>query len=91
MEIAFTLASIARPREVSRARLLLDTSIFLSAVAAVVWAIILVGMFVGRRNILGENARSVLSALTFFVASPALLFDTLSKAQQQRPQTRPAK
>lgn len=46
----------------------------------VVWAIILVGMFVGRRNILGENARSVLSALTFFVASPALLFETLSKA-----------
>ena len=26
----------------------------------VVWAIILVGMFVGRRNILGDNARSVL-------------------------------
>src|SRR6476620_4078556 len=38
-------------------------------------------MFVGRRNILGENARSVLSALTFFVASPALLFETLSKAR----------
>lgn len=47
----------------------------------VVWSIILVGMFVGRRGILGENARSVLSALTFFVASPALLFDTLSKAR----------
>ncbi|CAH0175926.1 hypothetical protein SRABI26_01308 [Arthrobacter sp. Bi26] len=47
----------------------------------VVWVIILVGMFVGRRNILGENARSVLSALTFFVASPALLFETLSKAK----------
>ncbi|WP_427128774.1 AEC family transporter [Pseudarthrobacter sp. S9] len=47
----------------------------------VVWFIILVGMFVGRRNILGENARSVLSALTFFVASPALLFETLSKAK----------
>ncbi|BCW73185.1 AEC family transporter [Arthrobacter sp. NicSoilB8] len=47
----------------------------------VVWSIILVGMFVGRRNILGENARSVLSALTFFVASPALLFETLSKAK----------
>ncbi|MFP3580668.1 AEC family transporter [Arthrobacter sp. fls2-241-R2A-200] len=46
----------------------------------VVWAIILVGMFVGRRGILGENARSVLSSLTFFVASPALLFETLSKA-----------
>jgi predicted permease len=38
-------------------------------------------MFVGRRNILGENARPVLSALTFFVASPALLFETLSKAK----------
>lgn len=47
----------------------------------VVWCIILVGMFVGRRGLLGENARSVLSALTFFVASPALLFDTLSKAK----------
>lgn len=47
----------------------------------VVWCIILVGMFVGRRGILGENARSVLSALTFFVASPALLFETLSKAE----------
>ena len=49
----------------------------------VVWAIILVGMFVGRRKVLGENARSVLSALTFFVASPALLFETLSKAKLQ--------
>ncbi|MDI3212114.1 AEC family transporter [Arthrobacter sp. AL12] len=49
----------------------------------VVWCIILVGMFVGRRGILGENARSVLSALTFFVASPALLFETLSKAKLQ--------
>ncbi|CAM3241105.1 Membrane transport protein [Arthrobacter ulcerisalmonis] len=49
----------------------------------VVWAIILVGWFVGKRNILGENARPVLSALTFFVASPALLFETLSKAHLQ--------
>jgi predicted permease len=47
----------------------------------VVWSIILVGMFVGRRQLLGDNARSVLSALTFFVASPALLFETLSKAK----------
>ncbi|MFE5836475.1 AEC family transporter [Arthrobacter sp. NPDC056493] len=46
----------------------------------VVWSIILVGMFVGRRKILGENARQVLSGLTFFVASPALLFETLSRA-----------
>ncbi|WP_309106236.1 AEC family transporter [Arthrobacter sp.] len=49
----------------------------------VVWSIILVGMFVGRRKLLGDNARSVLSALTFFVASPALLFETLSKAKLQ--------
>lgn len=46
----------------------------------VVWAIILVGWFVGKRRVLGDNARPVLSALTFFVASPALLFETLSKA-----------
>src|SRR4051812_7979097 len=38
-------------------------------------------MFVGRRNILGDNARAVLSALTFFVASPALLFETLGRAR----------
>lgn len=49
----------------------------------VVWSIILVGMFVGRRGILGDNARQVLSGLTFFVASPALLFETLSKARFQ--------
>ncbi|WP_457974823.1 AEC family transporter [Arthrobacter sp. D1-17] len=49
----------------------------------VVWSIILVGMFVGRRDILGDNARQVLSGLTFFVASPALLFETLSKARFQ--------
>ncbi|MDP9999280.1 MULTISPECIES: AEC family transporter [Pseudarthrobacter] len=47
----------------------------------VVWAIIMVGWFVGRQRILGDNARQVLSALTFFVASPALLFETLSKAE----------
>ncbi|MEE2524248.1 AEC family transporter [Pseudarthrobacter sp. J75] len=47
----------------------------------VVWAIILVGMFVGRLKILGPGARPVLSSLTFFVASPALLFETLSKAE----------
>ena len=49
----------------------------------VVWCIILVGWIVGRRKILGENARQVLSGLTFFVASPALLFETLSKARLQ--------
>lgn len=47
----------------------------------VVWCIILVGWFVGRQKILGDNARQVLSSLTFFVASPALLYETLSKAR----------
>ena len=39
------LHPISRPREVSRARLLLDTSIFLAAILAVVWAIILDPLF----------------------------------------------
>ncbi|MDI3194710.1 AEC family transporter [Pseudarthrobacter sp. AL07] len=47
----------------------------------VVWFIIMVGWYVGRQRILGDNARQVLGGLTFFVASPALLFETLSKAQ----------
>lgn len=47
---------------------------------SVVWLVILVGWFVGRRNILGENAGYVLSRLSFFVASPALLLETLARA-----------
>ncbi|MGW9414508.1 AEC family transporter [Arthrobacter cupressi] len=47
----------------------------------VVWAIIGVGWFVGKREILGANAGQTLSRLAFFVASPALLFETLSKAR----------
>ncbi len=50
----------------------------------VVWTIILVGWFVGHRRILGDNARQVLSSLTFFVASPALLFETLSNAELEQ-------
>ncbi len=47
---------------------------------SVVWIIILVGFFAGRRKLLGDNAVQVLSRLSFFVASPALLIETLSKA-----------
>lgn len=47
---------------------------------SVVWLVIFVGWFVGRRNILGENAGYVLSRLSFFVASPALLLETLARA-----------
>ena len=48
----------------------------------VVWAIILVGMFVGRRNILGENACPVvLSGLPAWPwPAPRCPSETLSKA-----------
>ena len=47
---------------------------------SVVWAIIGVGWFCARRNVLGEGAQRVLSRLAFFVASPALLLETLSRS-----------
>ncbi|MEW1981367.1 AEC family transporter [Citricoccus sp. NPDC079358] len=49
----------------------------------VVWVIILVGYATGRSRVLGEHGQPVLSRLAFFVASPALLFDTLSAADVQ--------
>ncbi|MET1035617.1 MAG: AEC family transporter [Arthrobacter sp.] len=45
---------------------------------AVVWTVIAVGYAVGRTGVLGPHARYVLNRLTFFVASPALLFTTLA-------------
>lgn len=45
---------------------------------SVVWAVIVVGYFVGRTGVLGPDARFVLNRLTFFVASPALLFITVA-------------
>lgn len=50
---------------------------------AVVWIVILVGWFVGRKKVLGDNAPLVLSRLSFFVASPALLVETLARADLQ--------
>jgi malonate transporter and related proteins len=43
-------------------------------------AVIAVGWIVGRAGILGAPAEGVLSRLSFFVASPALLFLTLAEA-----------
>ena len=43
-------------------------------------AVIAVGWIVGRSGILGAPAEGVLSRLSFFVASPALLFLTLAEA-----------
>ncbi|TFH56391.1 AEC family transporter [Glutamicibacter arilaitensis] len=45
---------------------------------SIIWVVILVGYLVGRTGVLGEQGRHVLSRLTFFVASPALLFTTLA-------------
>ncbi|GAA3675875.1 AEC family transporter [Arthrobacter ginkgonis] len=47
---------------------------------AVVWTVIAVGYVVGRTGVLGPHARHVLNRLTFFVASPALLFTTISNS-----------
>lgn len=46
----------------------------------IVWLVIGAGMLVARFNVLGPHAPMVLSRLAFFVASPALLLQTLSKA-----------
>ncbi|GAB3276780.1 AEC family transporter [Sinomonas notoginsengisoli] len=46
----------------------------------VVWAIIGAGWFVARKQLLGANAQNVLSRLSFFVASPALLLETLANS-----------
>lgn len=48
---------------------------------AVVWSVIAVGFLVGKTGVLGDNARYVLNRLTFFVASPALLFTTLADSE----------
>ena len=46
----------------------------------IIWLIIAVGYGVGRTGALGANAQPVLSRVAFFVASPALLFNTLSNS-----------
>lgn len=47
---------------------------------AVVWVIIGAGWFCARQKVLGEGAQAVLSRLSFFVASPALLLETLARS-----------
>jgi malonate transporter and related proteins len=46
----------------------------------VIGVAIALGYVLGRWNVLGENATSVLSRAAFFVATPALLFRTLAEA-----------
>ncbi|MGO3152774.1 MAG: AEC family transporter [Galactobacter sp.] len=47
---------------------------------AAIWLVILTGYIVGRMGLLGPHGREVLNMLTFSVASPALLFTTIAKA-----------
>ncbi|MEV5818768.1 AEC family transporter [Micromonospora harpali] len=47
---------------------------------AVIGAVIGVGYLVGRLGVLGPGASTVLSRVAFFVAAPALLFDTVAHA-----------
>jgi predicted permease len=47
---------------------------------SVVWVVILTGFAVGRANVLGPEGSRALSRLAFFVASPCLLLETLSRA-----------
>lgn len=47
---------------------------------AVIAVVIGVGYVIGRRGYLGANGREVLTKLAFHVASPALLFTTLARA-----------
>jgi predicted permease len=46
----------------------------------VIFVIIAIGFVLGRRGVLGDEAEAVLGNLVFFVATPALLFDTLATA-----------
>lgn len=46
----------------------------------VIFVVIAIGFFLGRSGTLGEHGQFVLSRLVFFVATPALLFDTLARS-----------
>jgi hypothetical protein len=46
----------------------------------VIAAIVLIGYLLGRGDLLGENAREVLTRLSFYVGTPALLLQMLSES-----------
>lgn len=45
-----------------------------------IWAIIAIGYWAAKKNIFGPEGRLILNRLTFFIASPALLFTTIAGA-----------
>ena len=79
--VGVALHPIDRPREVSRARLLLDTSIFLSAIAAVVWAIVLDPLFTRLQTDPLTQAISLLYPLASLTALFLLTMLMLRSAQ----------
>ncbi len=46
---------------------------------SVIWIVILLGYLLGRFNVLGPDGERILSRLVFFVATPALMLQTLSR------------
>lgn len=51
---------------------------------ALMWIIIAVGIVLGRFNVLGEHSQEVLTRLVYWVASPCLLFATISTTDFRR-------
>lgn len=45
---------------------------------AIMWLIIVVGMVVGKIGLLGEHSQEVFTKFVYWIASPALLFSTIS-------------
>lgn len=45
-----------------------------------IWAVTAVGYVLARINLLGENGGTVLARVAFFVATPALVFETLARS-----------
>ncbi|MDG4770839.1 AEC family transporter [Solwaraspora sp. WMMD792] len=45
---------------------------------AAIWSVTLIGYLIGRFELLGPDGTAVLARLTFFIATPALLFTTLA-------------
>ena len=45
-----------------------------------IWVIIGIGYWAGKKQVFGDQGRYILNRLTFFIASPSLLFTTIAKA-----------
>jgi malonate transporter len=50
---------------------------------SVIWSIIAVGYVVGRLGVLGPEGRMVLSRVVYYIATPALMLETLSRTDPQ--------